>query len=268
MTLDVILADIAVEEAAARGEVIHASDLLAQLDQLARGVRMPPTCSIHEAVARLNLHLFASEGFTAAVDDYGHPDSSLLDRVLERRRALPILLCAVYMEVARRCDVVIDGVGFPGHFLVRPADAQPPFFLDPYHEGRVIDEDRLRDQLARLRSRRVRDEELAAALRPVPLEHIRIRLDNNLKGARLREGDIEGAIRATRRMLEVAPDLPGEQRELAMMRAHQGRVDEAIAGLNTYLVRFPASRQADDTRALIEQLRAGLDEPAEEEGDQ
>lgn len=267
MTLDTHLAAIAVEEAAARGEVVEADELLAQLDQLARGVRMPPTCSVHEAVARLNLHLFDGEGFVAAVEDYGQPESSLLDRVLERRRALPILLCAVYMEVARRCGVSFEGVGFPGHFLIRPASAEPMFYLDPYHRGRVVDEDRLRDQLARVRGRRVRDDELAAALRPVPLEHIRIRVDNNLKGARLRAKDVEGAIRATRRMLEVVPHLPGEQRELAVMRAHVGRVDEAVAGLTSYLAAHPDSRQAADLTALLAELQRS-DEPAEEEGDQ
>jgi regulator of sirC expression with transglutaminase-like and TPR domain len=273
MTLDEVLVAIAVEEADARGEVLDGASLLEQLDRLARGVRMPAVCPVHEAVARLNLHLFQSEGFAPAVDDYGHPDSSLLDRVLERRRGLPIVLCAVYMEVARRCGVRIDGVGFPGHFIVSPHDAEPRFFLDPYHGGRVLDEDRLRDQLARLRGRRVRDEELAAALRPVPLDHIAIRLNNNLKGAWLRQDDVEGAIRATCRLLAVEPRLAVEQRDLALMRVHAGRRDEAVAGLRDHLAGEPRARGVDALRRLLEELESGagevlasLEEPAEEEG--
>ncbi|MCB9672077.1 MAG: tetratricopeptide repeat protein [Alphaproteobacteria bacterium] len=252
--LDRVLARIAVEEAAARGEQVDEDALVTELDRLARGVRMPPTCPIHQAVARINLHLFDSCGFGPATDDYGHPSASLLDQVLARKRGLPIVLCLVYMEVGRRCGVELDGVGFPGHFLVSPRRAEPRFFLDPYHQGRVLDVDRLHDQLARLRRRRVRADELESALQPVGEEHIRIRLDNNLKGAYLREDDIDGAIRASARILAVSPHLQGEQRDLALMRVHQGRRDEAIAGLDAYLAAWPDAREADDLRALRDEL--------------
>jgi len=42
------------------------------------------------------------------------PDNSMLDLVPDRRKGLPILLSAVYVEVARRAGVELSGVGLPG----------------------------------------------------------------------------------------------------------------------------------------------------------
>ena len=82
--------------------------------------------------------LFGDEGFRGDDDDYHHPDNSFLDRVLDRRRGLPILLSIVTAEVAARCGVCLAPVGMPGHFLLRDC-ADDDAFIDPYHGGRSID---------------------------------------------------------------------------------------------------------------------------------
>src|SRR5688572_25653920 len=62
--------------------------------------------------------LAGAHGFTGDAERYDDPENSMLDRVLERRRGLPILLSVVYVEAARRADVPLVGVGLPGHFVV------------------------------------------------------------------------------------------------------------------------------------------------------
>ena len=57
-------------------------------------------------------------GFTGDTEQYDRPENSMLDRVLERQRGLPILLSVVYVEAARRADVPLAGVGLPGHYVV------------------------------------------------------------------------------------------------------------------------------------------------------
>ena len=76
------------------------------------------------------LHRFAGD-----TEQYDRPENSMLDRVLERRRGLPILLSAVYVETARRADVPLAGVGLPGHYVVAHFGAPEPLLLDPFGGG-------------------------------------------------------------------------------------------------------------------------------------
>lgn len=78
-------------------------------------------------------------GFHGTPADYRRLDSSLLHRVLERRRGLPILLSVVWMEVARRAGAPVYGVALPGHFVVGFGDPYGEYVLaDPFDGGRVL----------------------------------------------------------------------------------------------------------------------------------
>ena len=84
--------------------------------------------------------LFDEEGFAGAVNDYHHPDHSFLDRVLDTRRGLPILLSIVVSEVAARAGVCVAPVAMPGHFLLRDC-VDTDRFIDPFHGGRLLGRD-------------------------------------------------------------------------------------------------------------------------------
>jgi len=102
---------------------------LAAIDALAAGTPDPD---------HLAEHLFTTCGFAGNVDDYLDPRNSYLDAVLERRVGIPITLSVVMMEVGRRIHTEIDGIGMPGHFLVRDASGA---YFDPFHGGASLDED-------------------------------------------------------------------------------------------------------------------------------
>lgn len=82
--------------------------------------------------------LGGEHGFTGDTDEYDHPDNSMLDLVLERRRGLPILLSVVYAEVGRRAGLPLAGVGLPGHYVVGHFGASPPILLDPFGGGAQV----------------------------------------------------------------------------------------------------------------------------------
>ncbi len=94
---------------------------LARLDRLAAKVRdgLYPDAGPHETLARLNRVLYDEEGFRGNTEEYHDPRNSYLNEVLDRKKGIPITLAAVYMEVARRIGFVFEGVGFPGHFLIK-----------------------------------------------------------------------------------------------------------------------------------------------------
>jgi regulator of sirC expression with transglutaminase-like and TPR domain len=85
-------------------------------------------------------HLFTVAGFAGDTEDYGDPRNSFLDAVIGRRRGIPITLSVLFMEVARRHDVAVSGIGMPGHFLVQERGATDRW-CDPFHGGVMLDWD-------------------------------------------------------------------------------------------------------------------------------
>ena len=129
----------------------------------------------------------------------------MLDRVLERRRGLPILLSTVYVEAARRADVPLAGVGLPGHYVVAHFGASEPLLLDPFNGGAPLTVDAP-----------------AALVRPWSPQQTAMRMLNNLVPAFQRRGDLSRAMRAAELRLALPAD-PGEhdrvRAELVALRA-------------------------------------------------
>ena len=87
----------------------------------------------HGPIDTLNRYLFEDQGFAGNTANYDDPRNSFLNQVLERRTGIPITLALVYIEVARRAGLRVDGVNFPGHFLLRF-----PFGLEGDHDSAVL----------------------------------------------------------------------------------------------------------------------------------
>lgn len=139
-----------------------------------------------------------AHGFAGDREDYDHPDNSMLDLVLIKRRGLPIVLSVVYVEVARRAGIPLAGVGLPGHFVVGHFGADPPLLIDPFDGGGAIE--------ARAAQ---------AHVRPWGAHEIAMRMLNNLVAAYQRRGDASAAIRAASMRLA----LPAQESLRVILRA-------------------------------------------------
>lgn len=82
--------------------------------------------------------LFDRLGLRGDDRTYHDPANSYLDRVLDRRRGIPISLSVLLIEVGRRCGVRLEPVGMPGHFLVRDPES-PDLLIDAFYGGRRLD---------------------------------------------------------------------------------------------------------------------------------
>ena len=98
-------------------------------------------------VAGISAYLFKEQGFAGNRKHYDDPRNSFLNNVIDRRTGIPITLALVYIEVSRRAGLHIDGVNFPGHFLLRvqPGGADASFdedqvIVDPFHGGAILSE--------------------------------------------------------------------------------------------------------------------------------
>jgi regulator of sirC expression with transglutaminase-like and TPR domain len=173
--------------------------VLDALDELAAGVRIAPETEPIEAVARLHHRLFQELGFQGDDEEYDHPRNSRIDLAIQRRRGLPITLCVIYVEVARRKGLAVDPIGFPSHFLVSPR-CEPRFFVDPFAAGRIVRED---DLLERLEDMGL-GHEANRWLAPVSARQVLVRMSHNLLGAYQRRGDRAGIERARLRLRVLA----------------------------------------------------------------
>lgn len=72
-------------------------------------------------------------GFRGDSERYYVESNSLLPEVIVTRRGIPISLAAIYLFVGQRAGLSIEGVNFPGHFLIRFEEV----LLDPFEGGRV-----------------------------------------------------------------------------------------------------------------------------------
>lgn len=105
----------------------------------ARVQERAPSASRRARLAHLHSVLFDEEKFSGNQADYYAPENSFVPSVLETRRGIPISLALVYKVVADGIGLATEGIGAPGHFLLRVRDEDGPLLLDPFHRGRILD---------------------------------------------------------------------------------------------------------------------------------
>lgn len=252
------LAQVALAIAADEYPDLDEALILAQLDALADEVRalFPPGASTAEKVAALTHVLGGVHGFRGNVQAYGEPRNSFLNEVLARRQGIPISLSVVYREVARRAGLALQGIAFPGHFLVG-ADPEPgKFVLDPFHGGARLGPEQLRDLLAKTAPGVSFSPVL---LRPASPRQIAFRMLTNLKHIYLSAEDWPRALRVVELLLVVAPEHPGELRVRASVLQSLGAFEAALHDVQHCLALSPDAPDAAALRWTAQALasRAG-----------
>ncbi|MDQ2818756.1 MAG: transglutaminase-like domain-containing protein [Candidatus Eremiobacteraeota bacterium] len=184
---------------------------------------------------------------------YHDPRNSLLSSVLDRRIGIPITLSIVTMEVSRRAGVALQGIGLPGHFVVRFPDPTSRLYIDVFDGGRVIDVDQCVALVERLYRGRLtwRDEYLD----PVPASAILKRVLLNLKNALSQAKNYAAALTAIGLQLTLDPDDPTELRDRGILFARLHRYERAIADLEEYLQRLPDAGDGEHIRNTVHYLR-------------
>ncbi len=198
----------------------------------------------------LNRYLFDILGFRGNTDDYYDPRNSFLNEVLDRRTGIPITISTVYLEVGWRLGMPLQGVGFPGHFLVKWSDPQGEIVIDPFHRGAILTEDDCQGRLDQVHGRRVQFQSgfLAAATKRQTL----IRILTNLKGIYLGAKDYQRALAAVDRILIIDPELGREIRDRGILRMELNQTAQGMADLDRYLTMDP---QPDDFEEIRRRLR-------------
>jgi regulator of sirC expression with transglutaminase-like and TPR domain len=167
-------------------------------------------------IRALNRTLFHDLGFRGNQDDYYDPRNSFLHQVIERRIGIPITMSVLYMEVARRAGVHIDGISFPGHFLVRYDQGASSVIIDPFRMGMTLDASDLDALLKRARGPEA--ELTAETLAPASKRDILLRILTNLAHIYRERGDAPRMLEVLARMHVLDRDNAGLEREIERLR--------------------------------------------------
>ncbi len=196
--------------------------------------------------------LYEREGFRGNKDAYHDPRNSFLNDVLDRRLGIPLTLGIILLEVGWRLELPLEGVNFPGHFLIRYRGASQNLLIDPFDNGRIRFEDEAQELLDQVYGGMVRMQD--AFLRSATKRDMIHRLLVNLKGLYVNVRDDERALAVVERLLLLRPDSPGERRDRGMLLVKLGRSSEAKEQLRRYLEFAPQAADAPRIRSLVRRL--------------
>ncbi len=219
---------------------------LARLDEMGRRLR-PRLEDLRDPLDRVErLAGFLSDeiGLRGNEDDYYDPRNSYLNEVIGRGLGIPITLALVYIEVGRRAGVPLEGVGFPGHFLLRHS-LHTQLVIDPFERGRLLTLDDCKAMLERLSNGTLAFE--PRLLRPSTPRQILVRMLNNLRGVYLHRGELPRVLGVLDRVLLLDPDDLGARRDRGLLSLRWGDPDRGIEDLERYLALEP---EAPDTEAI------------------
>ena len=205
-------------------------------------------------VKALNEYLFDELQFTGNRDKYEDPRNSCLNEVLERRTGIPLTLSIVYMEVARRAGLQVDGINFPGHFLVRCPQAHSghQLVIDPFHSGALLSEHNCRLLLQKHVGSEVAFSR--SLLAPATRNQILVRMLLNLKRIYVHMRSFPQARDVTELLLALTPSALSELRDRGLLAYQLNDVTGALRDLQAYL-RLSSMSEADkESRAEHQQI--------------
>jgi len=217
------------------------------------GDRLPAARYPLKVIQTINAYLYDDLGFRGNTDNYYDPRNSFLNEVIDRRTGIPILLSLVYLELARRLDFPMIGIGMPGHFLIRPDFPEVGIYVDAFHQGNVLFAEDCADLLAQIYQQPVTLQ--PEFFTPVTRRQFLLRMLMNLKLIYINSNDLERALAAVERLMILAPEDSVEQRDRGLLFYQLGNWKQAIADLQAYLAARPDARDADAIGQLIARLQ-------------
>jgi regulator of sirC expression with transglutaminase-like and TPR domain len=229
-------------------EYLNALDTMAEeLEERIEGRRYPL-----KVLSLINQYLYQDLGFAGNTIDYYDPRNSYLNEVIERRLGIPITLAVVYLEIAQRIDFPMQGIGMPGHFLIRPNFEGVGIFVDPFKQGEILFEEDCQQLLNEVYQQPMVFE--SRFLEPVSNRQILARIMTNLKYIHISQQELNKALKDVQAILLLFPDTPKEIRDRGLLYYQLEDWQNASDDLTKYLSIFPDSSDAQVIRQLLDKI--------------
>ena len=208
----------------------------------------------------LNRFFYGDLGFGGNLNHYYDPDNSNLAAVLRTRRGIPISLAVLWMELAQGLGLTVQGVAFPGHFLVKALLPEGQALIDPLN-GHSLTLGELEERLEPFQPRSAQqhpDEALSLSLclQPATPREIVARMLRNLKEVHHTQQDWPRLLAVQERLVCLLPQVDAERRDRGLAHARCGHTEAAASDLEHYLAHAGGQADAPQMRALLADLRA------------
>ncbi|MEQ8853966.1 transglutaminase family protein [Gimesia sp.] len=211
---------------------------LGQMKSMANEINktLPEDASAKAKLKALNQYLFHETGFHGSRTNYYSRSNSYINETIEDREGLPITLSVLYMELGRRLGLDIDGVGLPGHFVVRVNSiSEKGELVDVFEGGEPLSDEAAKVMILTANGGRFDAEFLKAQ----PKREIIQRMLRNLLNLARDDEDVQAMLRYVETMIAIDEELLQERWLRAVLRYQTGRIAEAIADTDYLLEKSP-----------------------------
>ena len=177
-------------------------------------------------LSELSRCLSGTHGLHGDKEAFYRAECSYINRVIETGVGIPISLSLVYVAVAQRAGLELEGVAAPMHFLTRLDTIEGPLFVDAFHAGQVLDLDDCRTWLESLSG--LTNDEIESSLEPATPREVVVRMLNNLKAVHVKQEQWQEAWDVQRRLTALHPAASEHRRDLAIIALKSNRPGQAI----------------------------------------
>ncbi|MDP2205530.1 MAG: transglutaminase-like domain-containing protein [Alphaproteobacteria bacterium] len=204
-------------------------------------------------LACLRRVIHEQQGYAGDGENYDDLQNANMIRVIERRRGLPVALGLLYIIAGRKCGWQIDGLNFPGHFLLRLEMEGERLIADPFRAGVEMDAASLRVLLKSIAGQKA---ELSHQFYvPVSNRDMLLRLQNNLKKRLIEQEEYAQAVIVLEAMEALAPDEYRTSFDKGVLYAKLGQKRQAMQALEDYIIRAPDARDRQQAQGILAQIR-------------
>lgn len=191
--------------------------------------------------------------YTGNHENYYDPKNSYINDIIDRRTGIPITLSLVYIEVGRRANMPLVGIGMPGHFLVGHLGIND-HFIDPFHNGTIISKKEAVDLFKRITANKQDWSE--SFLEPVTNREFIIRMLRNLKTAHLKINDLAQTVKVLDMLVSINPSVLEQRRDRGLIHYQLGNRAQALADLKFFSESTGLGDQDQMIAKIIKELGA------------
>ena len=244
---------------------LDVQQVLGEVDQMLARLkrRIPPDSAPMHRLRLLNQFFFNTLGFGGNINNYYDPDNSFINVMLRARRGIPITLAVLWLELAQGLGLSAQGVGFPGHFMMKISLPKGQVVMDPI-DGKSLSREQLAERLEPFRIKSGLDGSASATdddsdtplglyLQAAPARDIIARMLRNLKEIYKVQQDWPRLLAVQNRLIVLLPQAWSEYRDRGMVHSELSQPSHAVADLETYVAH---ASHGPDMRAVMQRLYA------------